>query len=103
MYSSEKFVAPPAPCVVGRLGAGGILSRCGRGGRAYRAKVDTVRLNCFEHVFMRLAFHAFPTKQLFYRVLTHFRQGHRLTDANCANFIRYRGVTNYPSLFFRTR
>jgi hypothetical protein len=58
-----------------------------------------VSLNCFEQVFVRFAFHYFSTNQFFYRVLTHFRQFHRFSHANCANFICYRRVGNY---FFRS-
>jgi hypothetical protein len=34
----------------------------------------SVSTNRFEHVFVRFAFHGFPTNQFFHRVLTHFRQ-----------------------------
>src|ERR1700674_5371841 len=54
-----------------------------------------VGVNCFEHAFVCLALHCFTTNQLFYRVLTHFRQVNRPAYTNCADLICYRNVRNY--------
>jgi hypothetical protein len=49
------------------------ILRVGRASKVgHHGHVLLVSLNCSEHVFVRLAFHSFTTKQLFDRVLTHF-------------------------------
>jgi len=52
------------------------------------ARVLLVGLNRFERVVVRLAFHSLTANQLFYRVLTHSCQVHRLAYASKVGSIR---------------